>query len=198
MNTDAIIQKIEEEARQNAAETLKEAKVEAKRMKQASDEKLAKQRSEVHEQAKIESKAMEKRMMRMAQLEQGKELLGTKQELLDETFKRALEKLYNQPKEELFEFFLNLVVENAQGNETIYIGKKLDSWFDESFIELANKKCKDKGKLGQLIYKSDRDVNETGVILRSENASTYCTLEAVVETKRAELEGQVAKVLFKN
>ncbi len=196
MNTDVIVAKIEEEARIQAAEILKEAKEKMTAAKDASTQKIAQDKEKTLKQAKEEGVALEERMLRMAQLEQGKELLLLKQKIMDEAFEKALEKMQKYSKEQLESFFITLVVEAAQGNETLLLGERQKDWFEESFVSKANKLCVEKGKPGQLRLGVKLYPNGTGIVLKDEGTLVHCTLESILSAQRMDLEAAVAEILF--
>ncbi|NLB91142.1 MAG: hypothetical protein GX786_07990 [Clostridiales bacterium] len=196
MNTEVILAKIEEEARKSAAAILSEAKEKATRAKKASEEKIHEQKEAMLEKATEEGNALEERMIRMAQLDQGKEFLGLKQKLMNDTFQQALTQLHTLPDERLAEFFLNLVCQTAQGTERVVVGANQNQWFDKSFIEKANQRCISQNKPGQLTLEENLFPNETGIVLRGQGTLVHCTLEALLSTQRTELEADIAAILF--
>lgn len=196
MNTEVILAKIEEEARQNAAEILKDAKEKAVLSKSASDNKIAQEKEQTLKQAETQGQQLEERMLRMAQLEQGKELLLLKQKIMDDAFDRALSAMQQLPKEELEAFFATLVLQAAQGTETILLGDKHREWFEEAFVTRMNEKCLEMGKPANLRLSAKLFPNATGVVLQGEGTLVHCSLESVLSAYRMDLEASVAATLF--
>ena len=68
--------------------------------------------------------------------------------------------------------------------------------FDEHFILEINEALKKSGKNGIIRLSHDNFVSGTGFILKKDGVEINCTFEAIVNSKRQELEGEVAKILF--
>lgn len=196
MNTEVILAKIDEEARQSAAEILKEAKQKAVLSKKNSEERIAQDREQVLKQAQTSGQELEEKMLRMAQLEQGKEMLLLKQNIMNKAFEQALLKLQQLPKEELEAFFSNLVLDAAQGTETILLGDQQMGWFEEAFVTQVNKALLAKGKTAELRLGTKLYPGETGVVLKGEGTLVHCTLESILSACRMDLEASVAATLF--
>ena len=196
MNAQAILAKIEEDAKAGAAKTLDDAKVKADALKAASREKIEGMHAAMLSQAERDSAAMEQRMQRMAELDDRKELLAKKRTLMDEAFALAGEKLAAAPAKEKRAFFLKQVEQCAAGGETLIIGAEGAEWFDDGFAADANKALQQAGKEGGLTLSPEKRAGCAGFILAAKGAEVRCTFDALLEEARAGLEQQVAEVLF--
>lgn len=197
MNAQAILDQIREDARAQGEKILADAQAKASETKAASREKIEAMHQSMISQAEKESAEMEQRMLRMAELDERKELLQKKRGLMDEAFALASQKLRAMPKTDKRAFFLGQVEKAAQGNETLRVGAEGADWFDGGFVAEANQSLEKQGKPAGLRVDSAGAVpGATGVVLAAQGMEVHCTFEALLDTMRAELETQVANALF--
>ena len=97
MNAQAIVSKIEQDARDTAGQLRADAQAKAEALKAASREKINAMHQTMLSQAGKDSESLEQRLLRMAELDDRKDLLGMKRTLIDEAFAMAGEKLKNAP-----------------------------------------------------------------------------------------------------
>jgi len=196
MNAQAILEKIGADGRQAAAVLLKEAKERAEATRAASDQKIAKLREQTLSQARAEAEVLEQRMHRMAELDERKLLLTAKRELMDQAFEAAMQKLRQMAPGQAEAFFLSLVVSAANGTEVLVLGEDNSNWFSLAFVDKANAALTSTGKPGKLTLSPERRCGLTGVILLSEGMEINSTLEAIVASRRLDLEAEVAAILY--
>lgn len=196
MNAQAIVSKIEQDAKQAAEQARSDAKAKADALKAASREKIEAMHQTMLAQAQQDSAALEQRLLRMAELDDRKELLGMKRALIDEAFTMAGQKLSAVSAAEKRTFFLKAVTRYASGTETLVIGAKDAHWFDDRFVADANAALTTEGKEGKLQLSKERRTDCEGVILLSGGAEINCTFEALLEEAHTGLEQQAAETLF--
>ncbi len=196
MNAQAILEKIGSDGRQAAAVLLKEAGERAESIRAESDKKIAKLREETIAKAQTEAAALEVRMHRMAELDERKALLAAKRQLMDQTFQEALMKLRQMSAEKMESFFLSMVISSCKGNETLLIGALHDAWYTSAFADKMNTALVAEGKPGRITVNRERRLGVTGVILLGDGMEINCTLEALLEARRLELEAEVASILY--
>ncbi len=196
MNAQAILEKIGADGRQAAAALLKEAGEKAEAIRAASDVKITRLREETVLKAQAESAAMELRMHRMAELDERKLLLSAKRQLMDQAFQLALDKLRQMTPEQMEAVFLPLVASSANGTETLVVGAQNDIWYTPAFVQKVNEALTAAGKPGQITVNEERRPSMTGVILVGEGMEINCTLEAMLQARRLDLEAEVASILY--
>ena len=196
MNAQAILEKIGADGRLAAAALLKEAGERADKIRSDSEAMIAQLREETIAKAHEEAAAQEQRMHRMAELDERKLLLLAKRQLMDQTFQFALEKMKKLPAEQLESFFLSLVVASANGSESLHIGGNNDDWYTPSFLDKVNAALASAGKVGLVTVSDMRRADVTGVILAGSGMEINCTLEALLNAQRLNLEADVASVLY--
>ena len=115
---------------------------------------------------------------------------------MDKAFEAALQTLRQMEPEKAEAFFLSLVVSAAKGTESLLICEKNSGWFSPAFVEKASASLAAVGKPGKLTLSPERRQGLTGVILLGDGMEINCTLEAIISSRRLELEAEVAAILF--
>lgn len=196
MDATPILTKLKEDAARQASDIINAAKQRTDEIKQQANKRISEMRENDRIKFERESAAMQDRMLRMGELENKKDLLSSKRELISSAFDRALELLYALPDKEKKEFFLRQILSLASGDEALQPAEKSKQLFDEHFILEINEALKKSGKNGLIRLSHDNFVSGTGFILKKDGVEINCTFEAIVNSKRQELEGEVAKILF--
>ena len=196
MNAQAILIKIEEDAQETAARLSNDAKAKAEELKTASREKIEGMHKAILAQAQKDSAELEQRMLRMAELDARKALLTQKRALIDKAFTLAAQMLEAMPAAEKRTFFIAQVVQNARGHETVVIGETDANWFDDRFLAYANAALALAGKPAALTLAAERQPGFTGLTLNANGAQLRCTLDALLDEARTQMEQQVADQLF--
>ncbi|NLD52356.1 MAG: hypothetical protein GX650_05625 [Clostridiales bacterium] len=195
MDVTPITQKIQENARLTAEGYLNEARARIADLQESTDTLIRKAQQQAQEDARRDGDAMEKNMRRLHELEMRKQLLQMKRGLLDEGFTQALEALRAQDSQKLRALFLYQTVQSAQGNEKLAVGAISPAFFDESFVKEANTLLEKSGRPAGLTDGGERREGVCGVILQGQGVETYCTLESLLDARRADLEPAVAGIL---
>lgn len=196
MNAQAILNLIEADARETAQKTLADAQTKAEEMKTASRAKIEGMHKELLSQAQTEGDALEQRMLRMAELEERKELLAKKRALMDEAFEMAGQKLSAASNTEKRAFFLRQLLTFATGSEQLAIGGENAGWFDDRFLSDANAALLKAGKSAGLTLAPEKRSGCEGFLLITGGAEIRCTFSALLEEARTNMEQAVATDLF--
>lgn len=195
---DKIKSKIIEDAAATAAQAEEQARAEAGNIiKQASDV-AEKKKAELLEKARSDGAELHRRLVAQAGLEGGKEVLRTKQSLIDEAFGKALEKLCSIPDHEYQKLLEKMIVDavGKEGGEILLSEKDLKR-IDSNFLENINRQLAGSGKGGQLTLSRQTANTAGGFVLKSGDMEINSTFEIVFEMLRTELEGDVVRILFK-
>ena len=173
MNATAILEKIQEDARQNAVTILHEANDRADKLRRESDKRIANAKAQAENQAKADGEVEEQRLIRMAELDERKRVLAAKRQLIDRAFDKALERMKAMPGDKARAFLLGMVAQLAAGDERLIPGADNCAWLDDH---------KREGVSGLILAKADTEIN--------------CSYEAILNSQRLELEADVAQALF--
>lgn len=195
MNADAILKRIEQDARSAAETTLNDARKRAEATAAAWKEKLDKEDAEAMERARKDALALDDRMQRMAELDARKALLADKRRVLDEAFALALEKMQAMPANKAKAFALKMLLASARGDETVVPDADC-KWLDITFIDDANKALRAAGRTGRLSLANETRQLGGGFLLTRDGMEVNCSFPAALEAKRPELEAEVASMLF--
>ncbi|MBN1777650.1 MAG: hypothetical protein JW811_05965 [Clostridiales bacterium] len=196
MDAQAILTKIEADARDAAEKVLGDAQEKAKTMTLEAQQNRGMLKSAMLAQAEQECAQMEERMHRMAELDDRKAMLAKKREVISEAFALAKEKLQKTKPRDRRAFYLRKVADFAVGEETLIVGKDGADWFDDGFVSDANKALKAAGKPGSLSLQKERMDGCAGVVLSHRGAQVRITFEALLDEAQGELEQAAAQVLF--
>ena len=150
LSTDSIRNKILEDARKSATQILSDADVRAQKNRAASDKRIADARAKAMSDAQAQGDEMRDRMLRMAELDMRKELLGSKREVISEAFQKALERMRTMDVATAREFARKQLIASASGTETVVLSKADERIFTPEFIESVNEELKKLGRKGQL------------------------------------------------
>ena len=196
MKADAIIEKILEDARQSASKTLADAGETVETMRAKAEEESAARKQAAREKARQAAEEQRRTMMRMAELDQRKELLSMKRRLLDETFGGTLARMEAMNPDKAREFMTRKLLEAAQGDETLAVSPRQAEIFDEAFVDQVNRLLSEKGVPGQLARRVDQSVSDGGLLLQRGGMTVDLTYRSILNEIRPSLEAQAAELLF--
>lgn len=196
MNAQAILTRIEEDAREAAARVASEATARAAEWTAASRDKIEAMHQTMLAQANRDGDELEQRMLRMAELDQRKALLQKKRQLIDEAFAKAGAMMQATTAGEKRAFFLKQLVHLAEGGEMLMVGRRQSDWYDDAFIADANRALIATGKRGDLKFSTAPQPDCVGFILAANGTEIRCTFDALLEEARMKMEQQVAAELF--
>jgi len=192
-----ITGKIIEEANIDAKKIIEEAKAEAEKVTSKYKEKSLLAADDIVEAGSKQAKAQESKYSSNAGLEARKTLLFTKQELITETFGKALSKLRSLPKDKYIDLLARLAASAAQtGEEEIIFSSEDKDKYGKEVIEQANKLLKAKGQKGQLKISDKVRPILGGIIITSGDVEINCALDGLVRMEKDNLSTQVAQILF--
>ena len=198
MDTQPILSLIREEALQAAESARAQALERAKVIREESLRSSARMFESAKEDAAHEAEQAQDRIRRLRELEDRKYALSARRELIGKAFDEALRKLHVLPQGEMAELMLSLIAANAQGDESLAAGDINDGFYTQAFIQKANQRLTELGRPGRLVDAGGRVSGCCGIVLRSLESQTYCTVEALMESGREGLEQQAAALLFGN
>lgn len=195
MDTGRILEQIRKDAAAEAEAILEAAREKAGQLKAETDAALAERREKLLLQAKAQAAEAGLRAQRMDDLEDRKNTLALKRELLDRAFARALELLEASPPTEARRFFRERLMASARGDETLLLGSVNSAWMDDGFLREVNGELSLRGLQGGLRL-SEEGTGGMGFALVRGGARMECTFGALLEASRLLLEPDAADLLF--
>lgn len=188
-----ITERIAQDAQAEIQERLTQAQAEADRILADCEAKAERVRGRILEAGQQELQAHRARLHSMDDLDQRKALLAAKQDVIDEAFAAALDRLCALPEGELIPLLARLIAANAQkGDEVILLSPDQRTAFGQKVVNEANRRLPE-GRL--TLGPADPEI-QGGCILRQGAVDINCTFAMLIRQRRAQLSGQVAQILF--
>ena len=129
---------------------------------------------------------------RISQMENKKDLLSLKQEMVSAVFDRAKEMILSMPEAEYCSFLTALAVKSADcGTGEVILNAADRERFGDAVVKAANEKLG-----GNLTLSGEVGDFAGGLIVRNERIEVNSTLELLINLCRGEMSSQVAKALF--
>ncbi len=182
-NLDNLTQKILDDAKNKAdiimeESTRKKEEIINSRVKDAHEKQ-----TKIIEKATTEASMMKDRVISNAELRVRDEILKAKQDLINDVFLKAEEKLNSLNEEEYVKFLQSNIKDiNFKGNEVIVVPEKM----------------KEKVKTIGLYPKvADDESVESGFLVKDNDVILNFTFKSLINYYREELEGEIANKLFK-
>lgn len=196
MKADAITKRILDDARNNAEQSLNDARALYDQLRQDNAGELENKRHQAEQRAKLDGEELRDRMLRMAELNERKQLLAMKREVIELAFNDALKRLNDMPVEDARKFISAQILSAAEGDEQILIGKDERGVFTEEFIASLNAELTKLNKPARLTLGGETRDIKGGVILRRDGMEVNLTYAAILNEARPTLEAEVASMLF--
>jgi len=193
-----ICQRIMADAHARAEAILAEAAENSKAIIAEAEKEANKRREQVLERAQKEAEEQKRRILGIAQLDARKEMLASKQELINEAFRQALEALLNLDEETYFAVLRKMLLASVKtGNEVVILSPRDKAripanFWNDLYQELAATGCASNLSLGE----EAPDI-PGGFILQSGGVEINNSFSSLLEMQRDELELEVAALLFK-
>jgi len=190
-----ITQRIDAEAQAQIDQVLTEAREEAAkitaRYRAQADKELA-DRTARNEKAAAER---EERLVSVAELEARKVTLSAKQEMVEQAFDLALQKLCSLPDEQYIETAAKLLAGAApDGAGSVIFSKDDRDRIGAACVEAANRLL---GGKGMLALSQEARPFRGGFVLVNGDVETNCTFETLVRLQKGTMAGETAKLLFR-
>ena len=194
---DKILDKLQAESQAETAAILEKARAEAEAIaarfaRQAEQEKAA---AEVKGRKAAEER--QDRLIRAAEMESKKTILGAKQAVLDKAFAQARDKLLRLPEEEYVSLLARLAAgSSGTGTEAVVMNAKDRDALGEKTVAEANRLRAQAGLPASLTLSAETAEIDGGLFLRDQSSEVNCTFETLLRLGREELAGQAAAILF--
>jgi len=182
----AEAQKIREEAQKRAKEIISRAKKEVGQI-----------REEAQKEAQAQTVEEKKRVLSRAEMEVKRSALKEKQVLIGKVFELALQRVEGMKGGEYSKLMEDLLLKAVEdGDEEVIISEETKGKLGGGFLERVNQRLRTGGKKGGLSLAEERRQIDSGFILRKGKKEVNCSFESLLGSKREELEGEVARILF--
>jgi len=187
-----ITQRIDADAQAVIDRVLGEAKYEAAKIAEQYKVQADAEAAELTAKNEKAAAEREERLVSMAQMEARKLQLAAKQDMVEQAYVRALEKLCSMPVEEYTTVLANLLVRaSASGSEEAVFSAEDRERVGQAAVAKANEIS---GK--QLKLSEQTQPMKGGFILKDQKVEVNCTFDTLVRLQKAETAGAVVKKLF--
>ncbi len=199
MAIESLVAKIIGDARKASSQIERKAAEEVGSCKQMAEREAQRIMDNAKEKAARSAAERKQRVIAMAQLENRKEILKTKQRLIEEAFGRAMRNILSLDTEAYGAFLCKLILQaNAEGDEEILLSERDRGRLGDGWIEGLNRRLLENKKKGQMKIAGETRPIQGGAILRLGRKEINCGLASVIDSKRNQLETIVAEILFKD
>ena len=192
-------EKIITEAREQADHILREAQERAAQILAKGTQEATDRKKAVLKRSQVEAEERRRRALTIAALEARKRVLAAKEELIEETLQKALERLQKIEATAYREMLMSLLLVATQsGREEIIVSPHdREQYFSAEFLGQVNQALSQQGKEGKLLLSEETRPLNGGFILRQGNVEINNSFNSVLHMKRDLLEPEVADILFR-
>lgn len=192
-----ITQRIDQDAQAEIDAIIAQAQTEADAITARYAAQAEKETADIVARGKVHAQERKERLASMADMEAKKVVLGAKQQMLDEAFALALEKLAGLPEEQYVALLTSLAVEaSATGKEKIILSQSDRARYGVKVATGANEKLAAAGKPASLTLSEETRPIRGGLLLSDGDVEVNCAFETLIRLSRSELSGEVLKILF--
>ena len=187
-----ITARMKEDAARSLSELNAQTEQELRRIREESAARAEKERETAGGHAHLAAQERYERLCSAAEMETRKLTLSAKQEVLAETYDRALEILCSMPREEYLSLLVHLLkAAGGKGDEKISLSAKDRDEMGETLVERANKEL----NAHYTLAGEAADIR-AGLVLISEECDVNCSFETLLALSREKTERGAAKLLF--
>lgn len=187
-----ITARMKEDAARSLSELNAQTEQELRRIREESAARAEKERETAGGHAHLAAQERYERLCSAAEMETRKLTLSAKQEVLAETYDRALEILCSMPREQYLSLLVRLLkAAGGKGDEKIALSAKDRDEMGETLVERANKEL----NAHYTLAGEAADIR-AGLVLISEECDVNCSFETLLALSREKTERGAAKLLF--
>ena len=195
MNAEQVVQKILAEAKAEAEKIVNDAKAKAAEQGDQLDTQIAEFEEKTAQMAKEAAEDKLQRMLAGARMDNGKQLLAAKGEILNDIFEQS-RKAVNDLSDERYLAWVTAAMKQAaeSGDEEVIIGKD-EKRIDEAFISRVNKQL-GAGFKGNLSLSSQRADISGGFILARGKVQVNASTDVMIENLKESMQIELSQMLF--
>ena len=186
-----ITSRIEADARREIDGVLDEGRAEAERVVGAWRARIDAEISASAERNEKAAAEREERLKSAAEMDERKTILAAKQEMVEQAYALALDKLCSLPEDEKVKLLAGLLARASSTGTEEALFSEADQAVGAKAVAAANE-----GSGKKLALSKETTPIRGGFILRDKNVEVNCAIETLVRLQKAETAGAVAKLLF--
>jgi len=192
-----IKEKIISDAKNKANKIIEDANNKAKEIREKAKKESEDIKLKILNRINQEILLKKRKIITEANLEARKTILFTKQDIVEKTFNKALDKIIKLDDEQYLNFIKKIILNNIErGDETVFISPLDKDRISKNFIKGINDELQANGKQGKLKLSSTYLYIRGGVVIGSDNIRKNSSLEIMFKNVRGELEIKITQYLF--
>ncbi len=192
-----LIEKILAEANSQAETVLAEAKQRAAEISAKGEKEAEAKKKSLLESARNQGEERIRRAHTIAELDARKSILAAKEQMIEDTFKQAIERLQKVANKEYEDIILPMLISAAEtGTEEVIVAAADKERYTPELLSKANKALEAQGKQGKLTLSAQTREGKGGFILRAGDLEINSTFDAILRMQLDKLEPDVAEILF--
>lgn len=186
-----ITGRILDDARAQREAALAQAQQQAQQIAQQSSQQAQQRRQQLEQQALQTARQQEQRLVSSARMDAQRQLLGVKQELVEQAYDLALQKLCSLPREEYIRVLAQLLDKASSTGTEQAVFSARDRQVGQQAVDEVNRS---RGK--HLTVAEQTGEMAGGFLLLDKNTRVNCTFETLVRLNKSETAAAVANMLF--
>ncbi len=190
-----IIERINSVSAEECASIALQAEKDCELIRADYAQKIQKAYDSAMKSGEIEINLDAERYIRNAKLDARKDILSTKQDILDKVFEAAKSKLKAMPENEYIDWLVSLICKISDGTGEIILSKQ-DKQLEDKIIAKAREALLASGKKPELTISAESRNIDAGFVLIDGKTEVNCSISALMELKRQEIATKVAEQLF--
>lgn len=197
MSLERLLEKIENDAREEGRRILDRAREEAARIRKEAEEEARKECEAISRSFQNRAENERLKILSQARLEGRIELLSAKDAILEEVFQEAGRAFRELPAERYREWLKRTLLGGVvSGREELVASPHDRELLSGGLLEELNRELVSRGKPGELRLAAESAPFQRGVILRGEKTETNLSAEALLQRVREENEEEISRILF--
>jgi len=197
MPLEQLIERIMGDARERAEAITAESRRRSKEILSEADARAEELFRRKVEEARRNAEAEKRHQLTLEELEARRGILEEKQSLIQQVFDRAVQAVVSLPGDQYVDLIVRLLVSAAgeEGGEVILSPGDRER-FGEDAVARANRRLVEEGRPGNLSLSPNARGIAGGFVLSAGGIETNNSLEAVIASRRDELEMRIVEILF--
>jgi V/A-type H+-transporting ATPase subunit E len=197
MSLENLLDKIEDDGREEGARIVAEAKREVEGIIKQGEEEARLAAEEIRESYRERAERERVKIMSEALSESRTIFLSTQDSLYNDVFTAALIAAEDMPEERYREWLKGLVLRGSAGGDEEILAAEFDRrLLEDGLLEEINVELGARGGKGSLSLAAENAEFSRGVILKSEKMANNLSLEAVMREVRDKHEAELLRILF--
>ena len=197
MSIKDIKEKIISDAKNKANKIIEDANNKAKEIREKAKKESEDIKLKILNRINQEILLKKGKIITEANLAARKTILSTKQDIVEKTFNKALDKIIKLDDKQYLNFIKKIILNNIEkGDETIFISSLDKDRVTKDFIKEINDELQTNGKQGKLKLSSTYLDIKGGVVISSDNIRKNSSLEIMFKNVREELGIKITQYLF--